>query len=414
MSKVITEINDFASMQPDLLEEWDINKNTLDPRKIGQFSNKKAFWICKRCGNSWEAIISSRSKGRGCPKCNSEKNTSFGEQAIYFYFSRLGINVENRYKLHKKYEIDIFIPDLKIGIEYDGYFWHKDKKTQDAKKDLIMQQEGIKLYRIKEIKKISEKDNVDSSIIYYLYDSGNNLSLAIKELFSKIGVRRPDTFIDVVRDYSKINKFYKKSLKSKSLLCKPDYLMDFNYEKNAPIIPENLYLSSGKKIWWKCHVCGTEYFRSPNEISAGCKCPKCSHEKRVNSLEKKLLKKNGSLGEKNPDFLKEWDYNKNDISPFDITLKSNKKVYWVCSKCGNRWQATPYNRSQGKGCKECGKKIIGKKKSKKVEQYTINNEYIQTFDSLTEARLKTGAKKISEVCSGKRKSSGGYIWKYKE
>lgn len=51
---------------------------------------------------------------------------------------------------------------------------------------------------------------------------------------------------------------------------------------------------------------------------------------------------------------------------------------------------------------------------KKVEQYTLDGEYIRTFNSLKEAWLHTGATigAIGLVCKGLLKSSGGYVWKY--
>jgi predicted GIY-YIG superfamily endonuclease len=53
---------------------------------------------------------------------------------------------------------------------------------------------------------------------------------------------------------------------------------------------------------------------------------------------------------------------------------------------------------------------------KKVDQYTLDGEYICTFDSLKEAWLHTGATigAIGKVCKGLLKSSGGFIWKYAE
>lgn len=51
---------------------------------------------------------------------------------------------------------------------------------------------------------------------------------------------------------------------------------------------------------------------------------------------------------------------------------------------------------------------------KKVEQYTLDGEYIRTFNSLKEAWLNTGAPigAIGMVCKGLLKTSGGFIWKY--
>lgn len=412
-NKILTGYNDFATKQPKLLEEWDYEKNKLNPHKIGEFSNQYAYWICKRCKNSWKAIISSRSNGRGCPKCNSEKNTSFGEQAIFYYIKKLNIECYNRYKLDNRYEIDIFLPQSKVGIEYDGFFFHKNKKTTDKQKENEIKKRGITLYRI--IEKKEKSNNVfwkDNKIIYG-YDKGDNLTKAIKTLLDKLNIIYDKNFIDVKRDYSEIDKSYQKSLKERSLSSlNSEIIKEWDYEKNYPITPDTIYLSSGKKVWWKCSKCGEAYFRSPNEIMAGCKCPKCSHKRRVATLEKVLLKKNGTLFEKKPIFLKEWNYEKNNISPNEITLKSNKKVWWKCSNCEYEWQSTPYNRSQGKGCPECAKKIIGNKKSKKVYQYTLDGVYVNTYNSVTEAINLTGIKHISSACNGTRKSAGGFIWRY--
>lgn len=57
---------------------------------------------------------------------------------------------------------------------------------------------------------------------------------------------------------------------------------------------------------------------------------------------------------------------------------------------------------------------IFKKSRKKVIQYTRNNDYICTFDSIAEAEKATGIQNqnISKCCKGKRKTAGGYKWRY--
>ena len=95
-----------------------------------------------------------------------------------------------------------------------------------------------------------------------------------------------------------------------------------------------------------------------------------------------------------------------------ILFNTYKKYWWKCEKCNYEWESTPYNRFQGKGCPKCWLKKIGKKNSLKVNQYDKNGKYIQTFNSITEAMKKTLAKKIIDVCKGRRKMSGRYIWKY--
>ena len=52
----------------------------------------------------------------------------------------------------------------------------------------------------------------------------------------------------------------------------------------------------------------------------------------------------------------------------------------------------------------------------KINQYDITGEYIRTWDSLVEAskNLDISACCISNACGNRRKSAGGYIWKYAE
>lgn len=53
--------------------------------------------------------------------------------------------------------------------------------------------------------------------------------------------------------------------------------------------------------------------------------------------------------------------------------------------------------------------------SKKVAQYDKNTlELIKIWDSMRDVKLELGIGHISECCRGKRKSAGGFIWKYAE
>ncbi len=65
-----------------------------------------------------------------------------------------------------------------------------------------------------------------------------------------------------------------------------------------------------------------------------------------------MLKKNGTLADLNPEYIKEWNYEKNALPPDEYTVKSNKIVWWKCEK-GHEWETSVYNRSQGKRCPYC-------------------------------------------------------------
>ena len=71
MAKLIPGVNDLATNEPDLIEEWDYGKNNgMTPDQFSWKSNQPADWKCPKCGHSWNAIISSRTSQRsGCPCC---------------------------------------------------------------------------------------------------------------------------------------------------------------------------------------------------------------------------------------------------------------------------------------------------------------------------------------------------------
>lgn len=62
-----------------------------------------------------------------------------------------------------------------------------------------------------------------------------------------------------------------------------------------------------------------------------------------------------SLATRHPDLIAEWDYIKNrKLKPTQIKPKSNKKVWWHCSKCGFDWRTSPAHRvADGTGCPKC-------------------------------------------------------------
>lgn len=75
-----------------------------------------------------------------------------------------------------------------------------------------------------------------------------------------------------------------------------------------------------------------------------------------------MNQKRKSLAEEYPELLYEWNYHKNgELFPENVSSRSNRKVWWICSK-GHEWEAVIANRTRrGSGCPYCsGKKpIIG-------------------------------------------------------
>lgn len=68
--KVLKGFNDLATKHPELAEEWSDKNLPLTASDVTEFSNSKAWWKCKTCGNDWYTLISTRSGGSECPYCS--------------------------------------------------------------------------------------------------------------------------------------------------------------------------------------------------------------------------------------------------------------------------------------------------------------------------------------------------------
>ena len=66
--KVLKGYNDFATEHPELLNEWDYNKNTIMPDEVTSGSGKDIWWICSK-GHSYKYALYQRTAGHSCPTC---------------------------------------------------------------------------------------------------------------------------------------------------------------------------------------------------------------------------------------------------------------------------------------------------------------------------------------------------------
>ena len=71
---VIPGENDLATLYPEIVAQWDGEKNgRLTAKEVSPYSNRKAWWRCRE-GHSWQAAIAARTKRKtGCPYCTGRK-----------------------------------------------------------------------------------------------------------------------------------------------------------------------------------------------------------------------------------------------------------------------------------------------------------------------------------------------------
>ena len=130
-------------------------------------------------------------------------------EAIVRFFPNATINYRPDFMKNpntgKNLEIDIWIPELKVGIEYDGYPWHK----KDNKSTLMKQQLFRESTEVVQIHTFVEKGCViheyDKNTNYFLDSTSSSnkvirlyscLEECINKLLSNLGVNEPSIILD--------------------------------------------------------------------------------------------------------------------------------------------------------------------------------------------------------------------------
>lgn len=344
--QIIKGENDLATKLPNLAAEWHPTKNgNLMPDSVAPFSHIKVWWMCEK-GHEWQAYVSSRARGNRCPVCGKEFHTSFPEQAILYYIRKQYPDAENGNKAAIGIELDIYIPSKRIAVEYDGYTWHKDNKSEIKKNELCIEN-NIQLVRIRE--EGLKAYNDCTCIIRKDRKNNNSLNGVISLLFQAISCSETID-IDVGRDEGKIYETYISSQKDNSLERKsPNIATEWHPTKNGKLRPDMVSYGSKKKVWW-LGKCGHEWQATVDSRSRGNGCPICANQQ--------LLVGFNDLATVSPNVAREWHPTKNgSLEPTMVSPKANKKVWWL-GKCGHEWEALISSRTNGRGCPYCSNKAI--------------------------------------------------------
>lgn len=351
---VISGENDLKTLYPRIADEWDYELNApLLPNQIMPGSGKKVWWKCRN-GHSWCISPNNRtSQYSNCPFCSAERGTSFPEQAIYFYVSKI-VPAINRYIIDGM-EIDVYLPDLKLGIEYDGIYFHDSKSAieRERRKNALCKDEGIRLVRIKETRVFKE----NKKDVFYRKIGKNQITIEIVidwilDIIASYGILTNTIDINIRRDDIEIYNKYISSEKEKSVAVhNPELLKEWDYDKNGKIMPTAISYGSKIRVWWICPL--NHSYKAPvsnrTNVNMPTACPICAGQK--------ILSGYNDLATKRPDLMREWNFELNELNPRIISPNSSKKVNWICPK-GHHYTASITKRNYGRKCPVCAGKQI--------------------------------------------------------
>lgn len=393
--------NSLLGRNPLLAKEWHPTKNDgKTPADYTAYSNKKVWWQCE-FNHEWQATISNRNQGRGCPDC-STTGTSMEEQLLFNHVKRVFSDAENRVcPIQKnKFEADIYIPSLSLIIEYDGVVWHSKPEVvkRDIAKNNYYEEQGITLIRIREIN--LPKLKPDDILFDYRKGDRSYVLKKLKEFISKHYTQTLSKEIKQKLNYfdeiNSVDLYFSKAdfTKENSLLKhNPSLAREWHPSKNGDLKPEMISPFSMRRVWWQClkHE-HHEWEDTPNVRSRGNGCPFCSHRR---------VSKETSLHFLSPELANEWHSIKNgDLTPHDVTAYSNKKVWWQCKKEKDHIYRASINNRHKAGCPYCSGLKVSDKNRLRIQRPDLAKEWHPTKNgALTPDDFSVGSsKKVWWVC----------------
>lgn len=211
-NKIISGINDFATLQPAIYTEWHPDKNAdINPYNLAPKANKKVWWQCSY-GHEWQAVINNRvSENHGCPVCAGRKVS-------------IGFN-----------DLATTRPD--IAAE-----WHPNKNSG---------------FKPTEITKGCNKK------VWWICASGHEWEAKIN---NRVALGRGCPVCVGQKVIGGINDFATTS---------PNLLPEWNNSKNIGMSPTEFSPKSNKKVWWICSL-GHEWEAKISNRANGKSCPICS------------------------------------------------------------------------------------------------------------------------------------------
>lgn len=292
-------VNDLQTKRPEVAAEWDYERNTgISPEKVSYRGNKKAWWLCQKCGYSWNARVADRSAGIGCPAC-AGKAVAEGRTDL----ATVNPELAAEWDYTKNGELT---PQMVVGGSNKKVWW--------------------------KCKVCSHSWETD---VYSRHTAGHGCPVCGR-------------------------KNRKRTLNPDNILSKvfPEIASEWDYERNGELLPENITFGSGTKVFWLCRECGHSWQAAPNDRANGHGCPVCAIRKQSEEKHRRSVESNNFLQwckEREKEcLLEEWDSDANSGQmPENFSAGSNQSVGWICRTCGHKWTATISNRGRGSGCPNC-------------------------------------------------------------
>lgn len=290
-------VNDLATRNPELAEEWDYERNDKTPAEVTFGSAELAHWICRKDPRHiWTAKISNRAHGRGCPVCSN-------------HLVLPGVN-------------DLASEHPDIASEWD------EVRNYPARVDQVA--------------------SGSNRIFWWICPKGHHYHA---KAISRTGPKQSQCAVCENRQIEiGVNDLP---------TTRPDLVAEIDWDFHPDLDPSTLTTGSGIRLHWKCSE-GHRWEATvinrgrPASISdsgrkiRGTGCSKCNREGSG-----RRATPDYNLAVTHPQLALDWDFSLNERRPEEYTKGVADIVAWICPE-GHKWRASIINRAYlGQGCPVC-------------------------------------------------------------
>ena len=296
-------------------EEFSQELNRINPHLevLGTYvnANKKIKVKCRSCGTEWLANPIGLLRGNDCPNCRHSQ-TSIIEQVIYITLCQLlgEDHVRNRDKSLIDKELDIYVPDLKLAIEFGAWYWHEKRISLDAEKVGQCEKKNVKLITVYEGCPKGINSGIVKNAIYYSniisaekdFSTIKRFLLSICNLYGLNKSLLVSNWEGIIRQARENSR--KRDAEDFERLLK-EQVQDIKYISG--------YTGSGNPVCVECEKCGTRWnASSAYDLLHGHGCPKCGRQKANQALRKSI------------------DEYKEKVNKVNPQIKSNRQIICTC------------------------------------------------------------------------------------
>ena len=281
--RVVKGINDFTSLYPELVKEWDDEKNGCEAEGLAVSSNKRVWWRCKE-NHSWEATIAVRTRGIGCPICA-------GQQILTGFNDLATLKPELAKEWHPTKNGGVSPTTIALN-SHKKYWWLCDKghEWETSPHNRNYGSGCPYCYGRFAIKGENDLATVNPTLTAEWHPTKN----AIKPDEVK-AVSHNKVWWQCSKGHEWIAPIYARANGTGCPYCSgkipiegetdlatlmPEIAEEWNYNKNRGKTPQMFTKYSNQKVWWQCDL-GHEWRTAINtRTGLGLGCPECAKNRR--------------------------------------------------------------------------------------------------------------------------------------